>query len=520
MLPSNLLIARIWRDRIKPKFASIDDTNLGLAKDIIHQFRIYTGQRKGPLMKKLKEHEEMGFDFRFVRGLATLLERRCLFKAYSKVDPVTARRMVFEEANQLDIIRPGDHERILKLVSERMGISKSDLEASIWSDLEDELILERFDSIEPEELLKRYNLSLTQTLLFRSASMTFTANGNWQRIFRQIKQLGLMYIVQRSNGVNVSVEGPLSLFRLSKRYGTAIAKLLPTIVEAEKWWIKADVIRPGTYGKRIYKFTINSKDVLDKMWRHDLKEDYDSSVEESFSRRFRGIGSSWKLAREPEPIPVGDSVMIPDFSFESEGFKVYMEVVGFWTPQYLKRKVEKLREIKDIRMIVAVDKKLACSKIRQFKGEIIFYDKNIPLKPILEVLRTYEEKIIKDQVKSLKGARITLGDDKVDLKTLSDKWGVSEKALVRALSNGIVDLSGYRIVGDQLISEVTMIELKRKVDAMGNHNFTAVSRFLEEEGFKNNIQILNLLGYSVKWRDLDPKNAIIYKTSDKRDLIV
>jgi len=67
-------------------------------------------------------------------------------------------------------------------------------------------------------LVRRYNLGLTQTLLFRCAEMGFTASGNWQRIFRQVKWLGLIYTIQRRGGDHwVKVDGPVSLFKLSNR---------------------------------------------------------------------------------------------------------------------------------------------------------------------------------------------------------------------------------------------------------------------------------------------------------------
>jgi len=35
------------------------------------------------------------------------------------------------------------------------------------------------------------------------------------------------------------------------------------------------------------------------------------------------------LRREPEPFVAGSHIMISDFSFEKEGMKAYLEVVGF-----------------------------------------------------------------------------------------------------------------------------------------------------------------------------------------------
>ena len=38
------------------------------------------GKKKGELLERLKEVENEGHDFKLVRGLSTLLERRCVFE--------------------------------------------------------------------------------------------------------------------------------------------------------------------------------------------------------------------------------------------------------------------------------------------------------------------------------------------------------------------------------------------------------------------------------------------------------
>ena len=71
--------------------------------------------------------------------------------------------------------------------------------------------------------------------------------------------------------------------------------------------------------------------------------DYDSNVEEKFAARFRQFGSGWKLIREPGPFIVSNGkALIPDFAFEKYNRKVYLEIIGFWTKEYLSRKIEKL----------------------------------------------------------------------------------------------------------------------------------------------------------------------------------
>ena len=83
---------------------------------------------------------------------------------------------------------------------------------------------------------------------------------------------------------------------------------------------------------------------------------------------------------------LGDTVLIPDFKFiHSDGGTVLMEIVGFWTPEYLKKKLEKLYRVNRKDLIVAVNENLNCSK-RDFDGPVIFYKTRIKVNEVLKVL--------------------------------------------------------------------------------------------------------------------------------------
>jgi predicted nuclease of restriction endonuclease-like RecB superfamily len=130
---------------------------------------------------------------------------------------------------------------------------------------------------------------------------------------------------------------------------------------------------------------------------------YDSTTEEKFARSFISYGTGWTLRREPEPLIAGTHVLIPDFRFEKDGMKVYLEVVGFWTPEYLARKINKLNSIAGVDMIVAADESLACSKLDRLKGKalVIYYKREVPMKPIVDHLREREGSVVSKQVEKL-----------------------------------------------------------------------------------------------------------------------
>jgi hypothetical protein len=265
MLPFNLLIARSRAGRIKPVYVPVDQAHVTLASDLIESFQKHLGRKKGELLDALEEYEGLGYDYRLIRGLSTLLERRCRFEAESHIDPREARRTVFAEANRHALVATEEEKKaVFSKAASTLSISPQQLQTSLWSDLDEELVLKDFIPIAGEDLLRQYNMSLTQTLLFRATAMEFEAGGNYKQIFRRIKYLGLIYTVQKEDeSFKVTVDGPMALFKLTDRYGTSLAKLLPTIVEAGEWRLKASVVGGERHSPRILQLELDSRNVGD-----------------------------------------------------------------------------------------------------------------------------------------------------------------------------------------------------------------------------------------------------------------
>ena len=144
------------------------------------------------------------------------------------------RRKIFQLPDRWSATAIAKRIQILSNVAET-GLTTTQIEESFYGDLDGELVLQEVASLSETELLAEYNLSLTQTLLFNCTELVFSASGNWQRIFYTLKKLGLLYEVTQENGITVKIDGPASLFKLTRRYGMAIAKLLPVMVANEQW---------------------------------------------------------------------------------------------------------------------------------------------------------------------------------------------------------------------------------------------------------------------------------------------
>jgi hypothetical protein len=500
---------------IRPVYAEINKENLDLAKNLLELFEIHVGKRKGALLDEVSSYETRGFDYRLIRGLSLILERLCVFQTEAVVDPILARQLIFEEANRRGFVATYEvRKQILHAVAKQLNVEDWELEKSFQADLENELILKEFTAISPTELLKNYNFSLTQTLLFRSTFMEVTVSKNWKEILREIKFHGLMYSAEAINNVcHITVDGPFSLFKLTQRYGTSMAKVLPIIVQADTWEIDSSILRMGQLGKKIYKLHLTSSEMDDKIKPSTLRREsddirFDSLVEQKFFVDFQSLNTDWKLIREPSPLIVDKHVFIPDFCFEKERIKVYLEIVGFWTSKYLEAKIKKLK-LTGIDILIAVDVHLACEKLKQVKGHLIFYKGSVPLKAILNFLKSREETLVQLEIENLKLAPLKLDGDIVHLHRLAEEHGVSDEAFKRKLNN--FKVNGYTLIRDLLISNGKLKEIDLKIASIIKPSLSQAIKIIENEGIETPYDILSELNYEIQWKGLDINNSPIYK---------
>jgi len=518
MLPSSLLITRIRKGKIRPAFAQLNDHHREIATTLIGLFQHYIGKKKGNLMAEAKHYEELGKNFKFVRGLITLLERRCVFTFTSHIDPSLVRRIVFDLASKVGIATtPEKRQTILLDAAERLETTPERLATILWCDLDSELILQEFKPIDDLDLLKYYNLSLLQTLLFNSSRLSFTVQSNWKEVFRYMKFLGLMYTIDKSRGSFwVNVDGPASLFKITKIYGSAMAKLVAPIIRGKDWKLQAEIVKGQIGGSRILKLDLNSKLVgimFPSYHLQDIQMDvFDSIVERNFAQRFQALNTGWALFREPEPLQVGNHVMLPDFSFVKRGIKVYLEIVGFWTPTYLQKKIEKLRQLHDERMILAVNRDLACAKLKELNIEIIYYKRHVPLKPIIQKLEELEKLSISREVERLNAVTISLKDEIIHLTALAQKHATSTETLLRTLEEQAID--GYRVIGNYIIKDTKLTQIQKKIVQLQELDLLKVLQIIEDEGIHEPYRIIDELGYRIKWSGLDFHTSLLSKKNN------
>lgn len=519
MLPSDLLAVWKRKNVVLPRYAKLSEDNLEAASNLIEAYKGNMNEKKKVLKELVSEFEDSGYNYRFVRGLAFLLDKRSIFKSYSSLNLVDLRKTIYELAGKFGLpTSPELRKRIIQTAASKLDLTAEKVEEFFYADLDSELILEKFMPLSPRELLEEYNLSLTQTLLFDCIELKFETAGNWQQIFYKVKKLGLIYEVYRDNGFSVKIDGPASLFKLTRRYGTAIAKLLPAIIANSDWIIKAKIL--WKYTNEICDFKIESskhRAVLRKTPPPTIS--YDSSVEEDFATRFKALKSKWLLRREPDAIPTDKRVIIPDFLLEREDLKVYIEIVGFWTEDYLQRKIDKLTKV-DVNMLVIVNKTLACEKLTNLSKRlnIIYYQNKIPLSPILRYLEEAFRKVQIKQVEFLKNLPVTFTEPIINYDEFASRVGVSSEAVREVLTRN--PPKSYVTLSNSLVRKDILKRIRGRIEeritCTDRLSLLEASKMIEMEGLKDFTDILAVLGYKVIWRGININKAEVFKNVNKR----
>ena len=128
---------------------------------------------------------------------------------------------------------------------------------------------------------------------------------------------------------------------------------------------------------------------------------FDSSIEQSFAEAFTALQNShavegWQLIREPEPLLLDHSIFIPDFALTRDQQRIYVEILGFWTPSYRERKIQKLQQLQHRNDIVLAIPSEAREAFAARPGEsaglppqfpIVWYDGQLSATELLHLLR-------------------------------------------------------------------------------------------------------------------------------------
>ncbi len=440
MLKSELIRPRleIREGQVRPRRLPADYRYLAMAGELAELFRRQVGRSRGALAEALRDYEGDSLDYPVIRGLAAVIEARCKFDSQPPADPTDLRADVFRRGpvtSKPDLFSPTTRQGALAETAAHYGLTSEGVETALFADLaEEQILVDAGEPLAPGDLIARYNLEVARGILYWAREVRLVVGDGYKDLFKYIKLFKLMYTITPlqpppsggrlkfppphrggaapsppataapalspphwggarggAGGYHITLYGPISPFVKSTiRYGVQFAKFLPALLLCASWRMEADVQPPGVPGREPLLYTLDDRTELRSHFKSSGA--FDSRLEADFAAEFEakygGAKRKWELAREDELILVGDAVMIPDFSFthRKDGRRALLEIVGFWHPQYLRRKLAKVRQAgrKDLILLVYQSANLAEGEFEAASaGEVLTFTRKPVLKEVL-----------------------------------------------------------------------------------------------------------------------------------------
>lgn len=383
MLTGDLLRASVGRYRVQPRYVDPADPELlALAAELVAEFEAHRNRSRGELRASLEGRARAGDRVRLERGLSKLLADRSEFERSSEIDPEAARAVVFARAAAARRAGTFDREQVLVAAAAELAaaaepgrsLTPRDVEVALEADRKTREKLLRFDPIEPRALLERYDVALAQAVLLRAVRVGVTLEARQKRlreVLRAVKFRRLLYSVTKAKkGVRLELDGPLSVFESSTKYGLLLAEVLPAILLCERFTLEAEL----AWGPRrtTKQFVLTSEDGLRSP---AVDRGACPSPElEAFAKHFEETALGWKVTWDAGVSWVGGEAIIPDLGFvhEASGNKGALEVIASARRGSLPGRLALLHEHAPAGLVVAVAKSLLEDNLVLPPGVVVF----------------------------------------------------------------------------------------------------------------------------------------------------
>ncbi len=168
--------------------------------------------------------------------------------------------------------------------------------------------------------------------------------------------------------VAITLYGPQEVMGAANQYGERLARLCRVLLGYRRRGRRGDAALGGTGLRGAASVYLHGRPVrfeLDARLLGLLGEEaeaaaplsadgvtirdeaFDSSLERTLADEFAsleraGASHGWRLEREPEPLLAAGTILIPDFALTRERQRIYLEIAGYWRPEYRERKMRKL----------------------------------------------------------------------------------------------------------------------------------------------------------------------------------
>ena len=381
MLTKDLLCFRTKSGKIQPKF--IDTTApkfLKIAFELTELFSGSVGEERGTLENRSKQVlERFTLGITVGRGLEKLLLDRTEFDTESKDELLELREKVFRNSSAL--MRKHEHsgsynsdcsekdilESYRKALAGSIGITSENLSDQLYSDLPPFQKVIKFRKITGEALLHRYNCAQVQGLLLRSEKIKLklpeSSTASLRQLLKYVRFNKLLAKIsfdhKKSKSIDMQIDGPLSMFLQTQKYGLNLANFFPAVLHQQEWEMDATV---RIHKNRTYILQLDQSCGIRSHLRQFLA--YVPEEIEKLGLQLAKKLPDWTLSSSNDFVPLsGENMCFPDYLLKHiSGKKVPLELFHNWHSAPLLNRLSQLDAQKEAPLLIGINRSLLKNK--------------------------------------------------------------------------------------------------------------------------------------------------------------
>jgi hypothetical protein len=354
LLPESAIPFRIDGGRVLPGF--LDARDVPWLRVLVEEIDRFRAMPMRDLLERLRQPLPCATPHFKRRAAVAVLLRLWKSELDAKVPPEKAREVVFcARAAQPEATRSA----ALQVASSTLGVDLASIERSLFADLPGEKLVCAPAVIQsPNDIALRTNQLIIRSLLFHARRVRIKAEGALRPLVRQAKLRGLICTVTKGDMPILDLSGPFTVFRHTLLYGRALGELVQFLPYCARFNLRANCVLRG-------QEAILDVETGDPIFPAEAPKPYDSKLEERFAKDLRKAAPDWDLVREPEPISVAGTIIFPDFLLRHRlcpERSFLIEIMGFWSADYVARKLALLRQANLANLILCIDVERVCGE--------------------------------------------------------------------------------------------------------------------------------------------------------------
>lgn len=367
MLTADLVTVRRRGDelRLAPADEAREAQIRAIASAMLDEARAHVGHTREDVEQALREvADAFPEDRRLAAAVAKLVRDGLRFQETDAAAAADLRRDLFRRATAARRAGSFDRAALIAQTAASRGTGVQTVDEALFADRPGAQRLLGIEAPSPAALAAGFGLAEAQAVLLRATKVVADVRaadaGTYRRLFRILKFLRLLPLITRADdghGLRVEIDGPLSLFQASAKYGLQLALALPAIAACDAWTIDADV-RWGA-DRRPLRFRLAGRGAA-----ADLEVPLPDELA-AFVAAFGKAETGWRIDQEPAVLDLpGAGLCVPDLVFTraSDGARVYFELLGFWSREAVFRRIDLVRAGLPHKILFAASKTLRVSE--------------------------------------------------------------------------------------------------------------------------------------------------------------